>query len=137
EQQKISFFSDNYTSKGWLYFQGSVYLGSTTEQTWQESRQYCLERGADLTIISSVQEQEFETLHLRQLGWIGLNHLEQEDVWKWVDGSLLNSSFWSDGEPNNEGNEHCGEIHPRVGLRNWNDLNCAKKRPFICEKMIV
>ncbi|KAJ0012086.1 hypothetical protein NQD34_013061 [Periophthalmus magnuspinnatus] len=129
---------DNYTSKGWLYFQGSVYLGSTTEQTWQKSRQYCQKRGADLTIINSVQEQEFECLHFPENRWIGLSDIEQEGIWKWVDGSLLNISFWSTDEPNDaNSNEDCGEIKYRGTLRNWNDLRCAEKRNFICEKIIL
>ncbi|KAK7925833.1 hypothetical protein WMY93_008143 [Mugilogobius chulae] len=64
--------------------------------TWQESRQYCQQRGADLSIITSVQEQEFARVAFKEHRWIGLSDLEQEGVWKWVDGSQMNTSesFW-------------------------------------------
>ncbi|XP_055008085.1 CD209 antigen-like protein E [Boleophthalmus pectinirostris] len=127
---------DNYTSKGWVYFQGSVYLGSTT-RSWQESRKYCQKRGADLIIINSDQEQKFVHSLFPNNRWIGLSDLEEEGVWKWLDGSLLNISFWSVGEPNDGiGNEDCAEIMYRDRLSNWNDLSCAEERDFVCEKNI-
>uniref|UniRef100_A0A8C6X061 C-type lectin domain-containing protein n=1 Tax=Neogobius melanostomus TaxID=47308 RepID=A0A8C6X061_9GOBI len=43
--------------KGWQYFKGSWYLQSTTKQSWNESRKFCQEKGADLIIINSIQEQ--------------------------------------------------------------------------------
>ncbi|XP_033837781.2 CD209 antigen-like protein C isoform X2 [Periophthalmus magnuspinnatus] len=128
---------DNYTSEGWLYFQGSVYLGSTTEQTWQESRQYCQQRGADLTIISSVQEQKFAHSTFKGRRWIGLSDLEQEGLWKWVDGSLVRTRFWMRGEPNNLNNEDCGELNFNSDLKNWNDHPCTNRKLCICEKRLA
>ncbi|KAK7891326.1 hypothetical protein WMY93_023289 [Mugilogobius chulae] len=84
--------SDNYTSSGWMYFRGSVYHRSSTEQNWQESRKYCQQRGADLIIINNVQELEFASDTFKSRTWIGLSDLEEEGVWRWVDGSLLNTS---------------------------------------------
>uniref|UniRef100_A0A3B4AFV5 C-type lectin domain-containing protein n=1 Tax=Periophthalmus magnuspinnatus TaxID=409849 RepID=A0A3B4AFV5_9GOBI len=131
------FWQNNYTSEGWLYFQGSVYLGSTTEQTWQESRQYCQKRGADLTIISSVQEQKFAHSTFKGRRWIGLSDLEQEGVWKWVDGSLVRTRFWTRGEPNNLNNEDCGEMNFKNELKNWNDHLCTDRKLCICEKRLA
>ncbi|KAK7925840.1 hypothetical protein WMY93_008150 [Mugilogobius chulae] len=91
--QKSREYSDRHTSEGWVYFQGSLYLGSTSEMTWQESRQYCQQRGADLSIITSVQEQTFAQVTFKDNIWIGLTDLEQEGLWKWVDGSLLDTRF--------------------------------------------
>uniref|UniRef100_A0A3B4BLW8 C-type lectin domain-containing protein n=1 Tax=Periophthalmus magnuspinnatus TaxID=409849 RepID=A0A3B4BLW8_9GOBI len=113
----------------WLYFQGSVYLGSTTEQTWQESRQYCQKRGADLTIISSVQEQTFVATSFTERRWIGLT-ASQSREWIWVDGSQLNTrftQFWDSGEPNNKHNdEFCVETNYNGDT--WNDEGCYEKR---------
>ncbi|KAK7944935.1 hypothetical protein WMY93_000663 [Mugilogobius chulae] len=80
---------DAYMSGGWLYFRGSVYKSSPRRLSWQESRQYCLDRDADLTIISNEHEQEFVSSMFKDRLWIGLSDLEQEGVWKWVDGSLV------------------------------------------------
>uniref|UniRef100_A0A3Q2E5F8 C-type lectin domain-containing protein n=1 Tax=Cyprinodon variegatus TaxID=28743 RepID=A0A3Q2E5F8_CYPVA len=67
----------------------SLYYISSTINTWNDSRKDCLERGADLVIVNSKEEQEF----LRKLNrrfWIGLTDAEVEGEWKWVDGSKLN-----------------------------------------------
>ncbi|XP_055765130.1 C-type lectin domain family 6 member A-like [Salvelinus fontinalis] len=43
--------------EGWQKFDSSWYFISTETETWKESRQDCLERGADLVIINSDMEQ--------------------------------------------------------------------------------
>lgn len=127
---------DNHTSEGWLYFRRSLYLGSSTKRTWQESRLYCQERGADLLIINTEQEQDFARLTFSERRWIGLREPDQEKVWKWVDSSLVTISFWHTGEPSNFGDyEDCVELNYYTdGTRNWNDDNCVSKHKCICEK---
>ena len=50
----------------------------------------------------------------------------------WVDHTELNFTNWAPGEPNNKGDEHCGEIHSDTGV--WNDMNCESNRlSFICQ----
>uniref|UniRef100_A0A8C6UDA8 C-type lectin domain-containing protein n=1 Tax=Neogobius melanostomus TaxID=47308 RepID=A0A8C6UDA8_9GOBI len=128
-------FSENHTSEGWEYFEGGWYLGSNTKQSWNESRKFCQEKGADLIIINSIQEQEFARTTFYGVRWIGLSDLDQEGVWRWVDGSLLKISFWDPGEPNNyESSEHCGSLFSDDRIQNWNDGNCSWKCYCICEK---
>ncbi|XP_071261148.1 C-type lectin domain family 12 member B-like, partial [Salvelinus alpinus] len=43
--------------EGWQKFESSWYFLSTETKTWNESREDCLERGADLVIINSDKEQ--------------------------------------------------------------------------------
>ncbi|XP_064819205.1 C-type lectin domain family 4 member M-like isoform X2 [Oncorhynchus masou masou] len=45
--------------EGWQKFESSWYFLSTVKKPWRESRQDCLERGADLVIVNSDMEQEF------------------------------------------------------------------------------
>lgn len=101
-------------SHEWKYFAGSLYYISSTEKSWQESRNDCLQKGADLVIINNHEEQvcvlntipklliclhtdhylcfsankEF-TRRWKKLAWIGLTDAETEGKWTWVDGTLL------------------------------------------------
>ncbi|XP_036071203.1 C-type lectin domain family 4 member C [Oryzias melastigma] len=54
-QTKLNLF-DHYLKQNWIYFSGSFYYISTTEKSWQSSRDDCLGRGADLIIINSKEE---------------------------------------------------------------------------------
>ncbi|KAL7841353.1 hypothetical protein SRHO_G00250440 [Serrasalmus rhombeus] len=75
---------------GWRYFSSSVYYISTERKSWDDSRQDCRERGADLLIINSREEQDFtEKLRGGQTAWIGLSYRVMQRVWRWVDDSAL------------------------------------------------
>lgn len=65
--------------------------------------------------------------------WIGLSRGEEEDTWKWVDGTnLVGKGFWQDGEPNNvDGDEDCAEVSRDTAA--WNDVPCSRKFSWVCE----
>ncbi|MED6285635.1 hypothetical protein CHARACLAT_031153 [Characodon lateralis] len=115
----------------------SVYYISSTMKTWKESRRDCLERGADLVIINSKEEQELLRWFQNRI-WIGLTDADIEGEWKWVDGTQLITSYWGLGEPNSfEGkDEDCGEINFSKQENNWNDAPCNLKKYWICEKKL-
>uniref|UniRef100_A0A3B4EP78 C-type lectin domain-containing protein n=1 Tax=Pygocentrus nattereri TaxID=42514 RepID=A0A3B4EP78_PYGNA len=125
---------------GWMYFNSSVYYISTERKSWSESRQNCRERGADLLIISSREEQDFiETLRKGQTAWIGLTDGDEEGVWKWVDVDTLIFSFrfWKLGEPNSYGDEDCAVTGYGSGPeKSWADFPCSYKCVWICERRI-
>ncbi|KAK1903543.1 C-type lectin domain family 4 member M [Dissostichus eleginoides] len=75
--------------KGWRKFGCSCYLLSTEKASWEQSRDNCRARGADLVIVDSYEEQEFITSMIKEQTWIGLNDTNQEGTWKWVDGAPL------------------------------------------------
>ncbi|XP_030643645.1 C-type lectin domain family 4 member E-like [Chanos chanos] len=131
--------SDKHVQRGWWYYSSSLYYLSTEWKSWSESRQDCRERGADLVIINSKEEQEFVD-RLKKIStvaaWIGLTDRDIEGVWKWVDDTTLTTGYWWPNEPNDHnGNEDCAESAPSEGkLENWNDLSCNEKRNYICEK---
>ncbi|KAL6455524.1 hypothetical protein MHYP_G00360640 [Metynnis hypsauchen] len=125
---------------GWIYFSSSLYYISTEKKSWSESRQSCTERGADLVIINSREEQEFISKEFGSTdAWIGLTDSDTEGVWKWVDSSALITQFWFKGEPNDYGgNEDCavsgykGAGSERVST--WADFPCNHLVVGICEK---
>ncbi|KAL6467030.1 hypothetical protein MHYP_G00248340 [Metynnis hypsauchen] len=77
---------------GWIYFSSSIYYISTEEKSWSKSRQDCRERGADLLIINSREEQDFiEMLRKGQTAWIGPIYSDTKGIWRWVDGSAVDT----------------------------------------------
>uniref|UniRef100_A0A8B9GVK2 C-type lectin domain-containing protein n=1 Tax=Astyanax mexicanus TaxID=7994 RepID=A0A8B9GVK2_ASTMX len=121
------------SKEGWIFFSSSLYYASTGKKIWTESRDYCRDRGADLVIINSREEQDFiNMLRKEKMVWIGLSDGETERVWKWVDGSELITGFWRNGEPNGNRNEDCV-----ITERNWSDYPCNRQFNWICEKRIL
>ncbi|KAK0138871.1 Macrophage mannose receptor 1 [Merluccius polli] len=117
---------------GWLYFNHRLYFSSTTKRNWTASRDYCLQRDADLIVINSREEQEFVSV----LGdhWIGLSDRDTEGTWKWVDGTNMTSSSWGESQPDDyDGAEDC------VAARGngWYDARCDKLKYWMCEKVVV
>uniref|UniRef100_A0A669CAH5 C-type lectin domain-containing protein n=1 Tax=Oreochromis niloticus TaxID=8128 RepID=A0A669CAH5_ORENI len=70
----------------WTRFGSSCYFKSTERKTWSDSRRDCQDKGADLVMINSKEEQEF-IRNMRGGSWIGLTGWNYE--WEWVDGSAL------------------------------------------------
>uniref|UniRef100_A0A8C7MEU0 C-type lectin domain family 4 member E-like n=1 Tax=Oncorhynchus kisutch TaxID=8019 RepID=A0A8C7MEU0_ONCKI len=131
------FVMGQYCQEGWRYFDSSLYFLSTEKKTWEESRQDCKRRGADLVIINSREEQEF-LFNLKRSVWIGLTDSDNEGTWKWVDGTPLTTGYWCYPCPDNAGptqNEDCVEIRKdQFPLEAWNDLSCDSQLNWICEK---
>uniref|UniRef100_A0A3B4CIS8 C-type lectin domain-containing protein n=1 Tax=Pygocentrus nattereri TaxID=42514 RepID=A0A3B4CIS8_PYGNA len=123
-------------------FRDSFYYISTEKKSWTESRKNCTERGADLVIINSREEQEFITKAFGSSeAWIGLMDTEKEGVWKWVDNSTLTTEFWWTGEPNDyEGKENCAVTDlwfvSNKNVQTWADYPCNHPAVGICEKRI-
>ncbi|XP_029110193.1 CD209 antigen-like protein D, partial [Scleropages formosus] len=122
----------------WNSFKFSCYYISNEEKNWDTSRQYCTDRGADLVIINSKEEQAFIDRFNGRF-WIGLSDKVREGTWKWVDGTIMPQyeGNWRSGEPNNyERDEDCVEtriMDPEPNKR-WNDLPCDNVLRWVCEK---
>ncbi|XP_035863065.1 C-type lectin lectoxin-Enh5-like isoform X1 [Sander lucioperca] len=97
--------------------------------TWKEAQDYCRKNHTDLATVSNQTDMQRlldSTTEQYQAGaWIGLQR-----EWRWSQpGVEFNESKWSQGEPNNVGNqENC------VWMRNdkWNDISCSNSYTFIC-----
>ncbi|XP_031415958.1 CD209 antigen-like protein E [Clupea harengus] len=140
ELQKRLYKLEQALEQGWSYFNASVYFISAGRKSWSDSRQDCRERGADLVIINSREEQEY----LRRFGvdiWIGLTDGDVEGDWRWVDNGPLITGYWANGEPNNgfgPENENCAAINSFIlnDMNIWFDTECHSALNWVCERRI-
>ncbi|KAF7686377.1 low affinity immunoglobulin epsilon Fc receptor-like [Silurus meridionalis] len=70
--------------KGWKSLGLKCYYFSTSKLNWTQSRDECVEKGGHLVIITSRAEQDFVASHIQITHWIGLNDLDTEGQWMWV-----------------------------------------------------
>ncbi|XP_019203129.1 C-type lectin domain family 12 member B isoform X1 [Oreochromis niloticus] len=121
----------------WRRFGSSCYFKSTERKTWSESRRDCQDKGADLVMINSKEEQEF----IRKLGgesWIGLYFKWTSGgyKWEWVDGSALTQTFWAEGYGNPSSGYYgvcCDDYGRWRQSLQYNNHNYVYGT-FICEK---
>ncbi|XP_043935589.1 asialoglycoprotein receptor 1-like [Protopterus annectens] len=129
--------------KTWIKFQNSFYFFSDSSKSWKDSRNICQQKGADLVVIKSREEQNFLAKKCHNNCWIGLSDEEEENKWIWVDGTNHNigDGYWCKGEPNDFVNfgvkgEDCAAISYQYGCSSeWNDIPCNMLFPFVCEKV--
>ncbi|KAI5621703.1 immune-related, lectin-like receptor 1, partial [Silurus asotus] len=137
---------------GWKSFGWKCYYFSTTKLTWTQSRDECVGKGGHLVIITSRAEQDFLSSQVRETQWIGLNDLETEGEWMWVNNLSLKDTesffylrYWfsapeGPNEPDNwkiqdPSGENCGSLGGETGAtNNWFDASCLTLKKFICEK---
>ncbi|XP_040001399.1 CD209 antigen-like protein E isoform X2 [Xiphias gladius] len=129
---------NHFCKDGCTSFNTSFYYISSEKKSWEDSRQDCKDRGSDLVIVSSTEEQVFIN-SLNRTFWIGLSDREEEGTWKWVDVSVLNSTgFWEKGEPSGKlggAKEDCVKTSWPAQQNSWKDNNCTKPHHWICEKV--
>uniref|UniRef100_A0A3B4EPF7 C-type lectin domain-containing protein n=1 Tax=Pygocentrus nattereri TaxID=42514 RepID=A0A3B4EPF7_PYGNA len=135
-QKKLAIPEAQTIKQGWRYFSSHIYYISADKKSWSESRQDCRQRGADLLIINSREEQVINT-RLPDAHW----QAPLPGIWKWVDDSALTTEFWWKGEPNNHQNNDCAITGYRSAgsgsLSTWADYSCNIAAFWICEKNLT
>ncbi|XP_072234862.1 collectin-12-like [Leuresthes tenuis] len=122
----------------WLNYRNKCYFFSKDLHSFNDAKATCLSRSASLLIINDTEEQKW--LKKQTLGkgyfWMGLTDKEEENVWRWLDGTEPAFTNWKPGQPDNWGHSHergedcAGLIHE--GL--WNDFFCEDLISYICER---
>ena len=117
-------------------YAGHVYMYCTSTATWANAQTACRLYGYDLVTLetsaenSAVVSQANSTSATRW--WMGYNDRTTEGTWAWSSGSGSYTN-WHSGEPNNSGNEDCGELL-RWSDTTWNDESCDDSLPYVCEE---
>ncbi|XP_060932845.1 lactose-binding lectin l-2-like [Limanda limanda] len=124
----------------WFSFNNRCYKYVSTHMTWADAELYCVSQGANLVSIHSLDEANFvkdlikNFDHAEGYTWIGLSDLHKEGSWMWSDGCAVKFTYWSPGEPNNDGGrENCGHYFKR----GWNDILCSGRIPSVCASHIM
>ncbi|XP_041844295.1 C-type lectin domain family 4 member F-like isoform X2 [Melanotaenia boesemani] len=121
---------------GWIQYQKKCYLfyNDSSWMTWNDSRQYCKDKNADLVVIDDLQEQKFIGQNTKYYFdefhgyWMGLQN--NGTTWVWIDGhkdtlqywkNLFNSTLYALTMPGN---------NPQ---QSWNSGNNYFLNKFICE----
>ncbi|XP_058260432.1 C-type lectin domain family 6 member A-like isoform X2 [Hemibagrus wyckioides] len=134
--------------EGWKSLGLKCYYFSTHKLNWTQSQDYCVEKGGHLVIITGQTEQDFLVSQIGETHWIGLNDLETEGQWMWVNNQPLKETgvtFWysAPGRPDEPDNwkeedpagENCAALGSEGGhTHKWFDASCHKQKRFICEK---
>ncbi|XP_039598541.1 C-type lectin domain family 12 member B-like [Polypterus senegalus] len=64
---------------GGIFFNSKCYFISTYEQTWKQSRDWCMTRGGRLVNIESLEERDFIKSKARSYYWIGGYDISKEN----------------------------------------------------------
>ncbi|XP_045569535.1 C-type lectin domain family 4 member E-like, partial [Salmo salar] len=123
--------------QGWKKLGSSCYYVSTEYKSWEESRQDCRNRGADLVVIKSEDDQTFVNwlCGVKNYVWVGLTDSVTEGTWKWVDDTPLTTQYWNSGEPNGGVAENCVYFYSwSSDTGAWWDYDCSYQYRWICEK---
>ncbi|PWA25180.1 hypothetical protein CCH79_00005474, partial [Gambusia affinis] len=124
---------------GFRKFGDSCYYFSSGSQrlNFNEANKFCKNISSHMLIINDNEEQQFiRTAISKGYFWLGLTDKEEENVWKWVDGTIPVFTNWKPGQPDNwthghvNGEDCAGLIHNA----NWNDFYCTDRIGFICER---
>jgi len=110
-------------------FKKHTYKFIPKKESWLRAKKDAERMGGYLVVINSAEEEKYIENKIQEyLGassegvWIGLNDIDEEGKWCWVNGDKLTYTKWHEGEPNNNGGlpESCVVINKRNDY-GWND----------------
>ncbi|XP_043974311.1 uncharacterized protein LOC122831856 isoform X2 [Gambusia affinis] len=124
----------------WILYKDKWYLfydKPAPWMTWEQSRRFCQDRGADLVVIDDLQEQEFVSKHIKYYHskhngyWIGLQQVN--NTWTWVDGRVDTLGFWVKNSISTPG-LYVIVIPERNPKECWSKEENVFENKFICER---
>ena len=116
---------------------GVGYAICPDDETWQDARDNC-EDDFDAALVEIGSEDENDDLvdlvsdYSEERWWIGLNDLDEEGTFVWLDGDEPGFTDWQDTQPDDSDGEDCAELTGHFDFR-WNDYKCHEPHGYICE----
>ncbi|XP_008247086.1 C-type lectin domain family 5 member A isoform X2 [Oryctolagus cuniculus] len=113
--------------KDWDLHQGRCFFLSTSELSWNKSRDDCQTRGSTLAIVNTPEKLEYlQDLAGAEKYLIGLMYQPAQKRWRWIDNSVFNG---------NVTNQHQNFNCVTIGLsKTFDAASCDVTYRWICEK---
>ena len=119
------------------------YVANTSSaSTWNKSRIFCQNLGADLAVIKSKEENQFvydllRNTSVKNNGWIGLHRKADDENFSWLDSRPEKGNFQNWGSrkrSESPSDENCVLIIRVNPAGKWNDKECSHTSPVaICQ----
>ncbi|RVE60775.1 hypothetical protein OJAV_G00184870 [Oryzias javanicus] len=113
----------------------------STPKTWVQAEKFCRSIGGNLASVRNRWENKMLLRLIRKTRgrysqtWIGGSDVQMSGVWFWSDRSNYQYTNWCRAKPNkySRRRQHCLQMSS-TKRRCWSQLECWKRRPFICLK---
>ncbi|XP_078659901.1 lymphocyte antigen 75-like isoform X2 [Branchiostoma floridae x Branchiostoma belcheri] len=125
--------------RGWLGYMNRCYLISENDETWQNARLFCQNKGGELLHVRDRFEQSFIGSQLGQLNgffWIGLSASVDPSTgatnYVWANNMPFTYDNWDLLQPDDSAGS-CVAMNGGMGGSLWDDQACDVQNKFVCE----
>lgn len=124
---------------GWLEFEFSCYFFSSSSASWNESRVWCENNGAQLLILHSDKAWDFVIQHtVPESFWVGLSNW-RTGRWEWINQTpyTMERRRWLSGKPDTWASRgrgrpmDCAHLH---SIGRLNNRHCDFRLRYICQR---
>ncbi|XP_028289681.1 collectin-12-like isoform X1 [Gouania willdenowi] len=116
---------------GWEKFRDSCYFFSKFALNFDEAKASCESKSAQLLIINDHEEQGWLIHKTNYSYWMGLTYWEEENKWRWLDGTEPTIKLWKAGHSSRLPGGVCAHL---LFDGFWDDYLCQYSLNYICEK---
>ncbi|ESO84928.1 hypothetical protein LOTGIDRAFT_168185 [Lottia gigantea] len=101
-----------------------------TKLSWTSAQAECEKDNGQLFIADTQAKRDISIKVRTGAVFLGASDLDEEGVWKWLNGEPVNRTLFSPNEPNNfNGHENCMSARST----GYNDEKCSRNFKYICE----
>ncbi|CAO2603300.1 C-type lectin domain family 5 member A, partial [Lemmus lemmus] len=113
--------------KDWDLYQGRCFFFSTSESSWNNSRDDCATRGSTLAVVDTPEKLKYlQNIADAEKYFVGLTRQPGGKRWRWVNNSAFKGNVTNENQ-----NFHCVTI----GLtKTFDAASCDISYRWICER---